>query len=362
MLHVQKFLREGGSLEDLTRIYAIDVKRHSEYTGLVLLKYDQINSDFSVPIVKECRGIVLDSSDNWNVVCYSMRKFHNFGEPLADHIDWNTALVYTKEDGSLIQIFPYDNKWLVATSGSFGDGPVGDYGFTFRDLWLKTFTHKLPSTNCGCSFFFELCSVYNKIVVRHLEPHVVLLGGRNLATLKELTLEEAHAYFPECKKVDSHPFTSFDECIAASNKVSALEREGFVVCDKDFNRVKLKSLEYVHLHHLKSSLGNSRRALIQVVLKSEIPEIVASFPEFSPILLEAKSRLDALVIELETLYNEVSSIETQKEFALEIIGRKCKCTSALFAVRAKKAKNIRSYLCDMTIDSVVELLGYRTEK
>jgi hypothetical protein len=361
MLHIQAFLREGHTLEELAAPpYAISAKAHPQYP-LYLLKYDQIESDFSNDIVKECRGIVLDRDNDWNVVNYSMSKFHNYGEQLASNIDWSTARIFTKEDGSLIQLFVYDGKWMMATSGSFGDGSVGDYGFSFSELWYKTFAHKLPPVDCGCSFFFELCTPYNKIVVRHTEPHVVLLGGRNLTTMKELSLEEAHAYFPECKKVDSHPFASFNECIAAMEKISPLDQEGLVVCDGFFNRVKIKSAAYVALHHLKDSLGSSRRALVGVVLNNEVDEVCISFPEYKEILFEARDRLNTLVSELEQTYDAVRHIESQKAFALAIVG-KCRCTSALFALRAGKTQSIRHYLNDMHIDSVMEMLGYRTEK
>src|SRR4051812_14936403 len=72
----QQFL-ESNALEELTTRYAIKVKRHGEFPNLVMLKYDQINSPMSEPIVQECRGIILDEADNWRVVSFPFRKFFN---------------------------------------------------------------------------------------------------------------------------------------------------------------------------------------------------------------------------------------------------------------------------------------------
>ena len=76
--------------------YFLDIK---EEDGFTLLKYNQINSDFSQDIVKECRGIILDS--NHKIVCWPFSKFFNYGESNADEIDWSSARVQEKIDGCL---------------------------------------------------------------------------------------------------------------------------------------------------------------------------------------------------------------------------------------------------------------------
>jgi hypothetical protein len=358
MLNTQQYLREGGTIDELQTKLAISAKPHSEYKNLFLLKYDQIESDFSNPIVKECRGLILDSADDWRIVNYSMNKFHNHGELLAAPIDWQTAKTYTKEDGSLAQLYAYDGKWHMATSGNCsGEGQCGDFGFSFNELFWSAFKYTLPQVDLGICFFFELCSKYNKIIVQHFgDPYVVLLGARNLTTLKELTLDEAHAYFPDCKKVKTHPLGSFDECIGALENVSPLVQEGFVICDANFNRVKLKSLAYVALHHLKDSLGGSHRALLEVVRKGEIEEVCASFPEFKNDMMEYKHRLDALICELEHVYSITRDIPVQKEFALKLEEMNVRCRSALFSLRANKVSSVKQYLQSIHIDQLVNLL------
>jgi hypothetical protein len=362
---LQEYLRSGGTPEQLKEKYAVDFKSHGQYPNLILFKYDQIDSPFSEEIVRECRGVILDSTNNWNVVNYGMNKFFNYGEGHAATIDWKTARVQTKEDGSLIQLYFYDNHWMMATSGSpDGSGSVGDFGFTFSELFWKTFFDygiKLPLTAHNRCFFFELTSPFNKIVVRHKEPKLTLLGGRNLFTMQELTLEEAHEYFPYIPVVKEFPLGSIEDVINSFDTFTGVEQEGYVVVDASFNRIKVKHSQYIALHHMKDSLG-SKRALIGVVQAGEISEVISALPEYTEILTEAKERLDALVKELEEIYDATKQIETQKEFALTIIGKKCRCTGALFALRAKKTTSIRSYLSTMHIDSLVDLLGYQTEK
>lgn len=90
---LQKFLRDGGSIQDLTDKYAIKTSRHRKYDNLVLFKYNQIESPFAEKIVCECRGVILDESNDWNIVSRPFNKFFNHGEGHAAPIDWATAQV-----------------------------------------------------------------------------------------------------------------------------------------------------------------------------------------------------------------------------------------------------------------------------
>jgi hypothetical protein len=364
MLSVQKFLRDGSSLEDLQNRFAIKNTPHPKYPNLVLLKYDQIDSPFEQEIVRDCRGLILDRDDNWKAVNYSLRKFFNYGEPNAESIDWKTARVFEKADGSLTQLFFYDNMWHIATSGSpDASGQVGDFGFTFEELFWKTFWDSgavLPSGNSEKCFFLELTSQFNKIVVRHDKPSLTLLGARDLSSMQELSLEEASIHLPfGIPMIKSFPLSSFEECISSYTSFRGVEQEGYVICDANFNRVKMKHPEYLHLHRLKDGLS-SRRALIEVVRNGDLDEILANLPEYTDVLLEAKSRLDALISELEGTYDQLRDIEEQKSFALRAI-KESRCSSALFSLRAKKTESFRTFFREAHIDTVVKLLGYKTE-
>ena len=115
MLNLQTFIRENENWKELIseKPYCIKV---TEKEDLVCFKYSQIDSDFNEPLVRECRGIILEK-DTWNVVAYAFNKFFNFGESYADEIDWASARVLEKVDGSLIKIYYY-NGWRVGTNST----------------------------------------------------------------------------------------------------------------------------------------------------------------------------------------------------------------------------------------------------
>ena len=147
MLNLQKFIFAHENWRELlaAKPYCIKIV---EEGNLVLFKYSQIDSDFFNPIVKECRGIILEK-DTWRVVAYPFKKFFNFGEAYADEIDWESAVVETKEDGSLIKVYYYDGEWRVGTNGTIcaenAESNAGPYK-NFRQLF------DAAAEKCGLDF------------------------------------------------------------------------------------------------------------------------------------------------------------------------------------------------------------------
>lgn len=61
-LLIQAYLEADGTLGDLVQSYTIKAKRHGKYENLVLLKYG-IEAAFMNPMVRECRGIILEQGE-----------------------------------------------------------------------------------------------------------------------------------------------------------------------------------------------------------------------------------------------------------------------------------------------------------
>lgn len=187
-LHIQAYLDAGGTAAVLLERFAIKTRRHTSHPNLVLYKYDQIASPFAEPIVRECRGIVLDESDGWRVVCRAFDKFFNHGEGHAAPIDWATARVQEKLDGSLATLYRHQGAWHVATTGTpDAVGEVNGFGVTFADYFWRTFNDAgglLPTGPMAedVCFSFELMGPINRIVVQHPEPWMRLLSVRDRVT------------------------------------------------------------------------------------------------------------------------------------------------------------------------------------
>jgi hypothetical protein len=371
-LHVQQYLRNLGReltseklIDSLKALFGIKARRHAQHPNLVLFKYDMIDSPMAEPIVRECRGIVLDEDENWAVVARAFDKFFNSEEGHAAEIDWTTARVQEKVDGSLCTVYEYKGAWHVATSGTpDASGDINRTGTIFSEYFWHTLggVERCPDVDGAAkhiSFFFELTGPMNRIVVPHTTAGLTLLGARDRRTGQELHPQVgAELFGPHCPKVvKEFPLTTSEEIVNSFVAISPLSQEGYVVVDAAFNRVKMKHPGYVALHHAKD--GMTTKAFVQIARSGETSEVVAAFPEFGPLVQEARSRVDALVAEVEGDYERLKHIEVQKDFAME--ATKTRLPSALFTLRRGMTESIRAFVRDMQIGSLMEHLGYGKE-
>jgi hypothetical protein len=283
MLSIIKYIKEHGLEKTL-----VEFKLKSrDYDNKVLIKYDQIASSMGLSEVQDARGLILEK-DTCKILCLSFRKFFNNAEGHAARIDWNTAHVLEKCDGSLIQVYwDWNNKkWFAATTGTAeGEGEVNNkYGTTFNELFWKTVADKYNFNECTLDkdhvYAFELTTPYNIVVKPHGESSATLLAVRNRETLEEIKYEDLKMV---SESINIPLVKAFDMNV---DNAGALERtfdgmpfseEGYVVVDGNFNRVKIKNPAYVAVHHLKSK--TSEHAIMEVVKSNEIDEFAATFPE-----------------------------------------------------------------------------------
>jgi hypothetical protein len=360
---LQQFFDEGGTEAKLTEEYGIQVRASAEFPQLHLYKYDQIDSDKcrAHPLVVQCRGIILDTADNYRVVCRSLDRFFNEGMSECATIDWSSACVQEKVDGSLCQVYWYAGQWRVATSGTpDAGGECNGFGFTFKELFWKTVDEvglELPVEGVGCSFFFELGSPYNRIVVRHEKASLTLLGGRDLRTQIELSARDvASLYLPTATPVREFALSSFAEIAAALETMNPLVQEGFVTVDGHFNRQKSKAAAYVLLHRAKD--GCNPRSLFEIARAGENSEVEQAFPELKEQLDVYRAKIDDWCDEVELDFHRLRDIPVQRDFAHAALTTLC--SSALFAIRAGKVRTAREFLGKVSLDTAMSWLGVKT--
>lgn len=338
MLKVQEYLIDN-SLISLKEDLGIRYTLHTELP-LVILNYSQIDSPKTNPIVRECRGLILNSED-FSLVGRSFPRFYNWGEvqdemSLFDFTDFHAS---TKEDGSLVIVYHFQGKWYANTRGSFAQDNVNNCVFTWNEAILKAFeVSSLEDLHLDpkYTYVFELVSPWNKVVRTYTKPQMFLLtmfeGEKELPTTQLAGFQQPQRHF----------FKSIEEILKflQGNSKSDPTFEGFVICDKDFRRWKLKSDTYMALHHLKGNADNpfAIRNIVPLVLNGEIAEVLISLPEIQGAYEEAKAIIDQEWQNLLQLWKNTWEIEDQKTFALAIT-KKTKFSGILFNIRKQKGKN-----------------------
>lgn len=373
-LAIVKYIKEHG-IEKTILNFQLKTK---VYSDKILLKYDQLVSPtlMALPEMQDCRGLILDRND-FSVMCLAFRKFFNSEEGNAHKIDWNTAHILEKLDGSMMQVYwdKYKNRWFAATSGTAeGEGEVNNKtGTTFDELFWKTVVEKycldtqiMDKNYC---YIFELTTPYNIVVKPHGESSATLLTVRNLKTLEEVSREElldigSVLGMPVVKSYDLN-----------QGNVGALLRtfegmlwhdEGYVVVDGNFNRVKIKNPAYVAVHHLK---GKSAEHQIMVIVKSnEIEEFAATFPDRKVELYKLKENYDILLDKLNLVWDELKlrkpkniMPEEKKKFAqavFEVCGKHDlkTFTGLYFGLGDNKISSIEDYMVNYDDKALYKIL------
>jgi T4 RnlA family RNA ligase len=350
-MKVQEWLRNnGGNLELLEQQLGIKSTCHED--GRVILNYSQIDSPKQHPIVIECRGLVLDSNNNWGLVARAFNRFFNVGEFVEDFklFDFNNCLGYHKEDGSLLLVYYWNGEWRFNTRGSFGEGEVNYSGITWKELALKALPQKFldrASSIPGLTYVFELCSPHNKIVRTYKEPQVFLLAVFNNKGYEypyAIVSGEAEEYGLQMPYVS--PFFSIEdvEGYIALKAQDDPTFEGIVLRDRRDRRWKVKSTFYIELHRTLNN-GNvlDTANLSKLILQGEVDEIIAYFPEFEDRINELKHKIECIMINLDNYWYCFKDLISQKKFALQV--KDLKYSWVLFQAR-KLDSNPRSIILD----------------
>jgi hypothetical protein len=353
-LLVNSFIHENPNWEAILaqKPYYVRTKRND---GYVLLKYEQTRSDFSIPVVRECRGVILDETDGYKPVCVPFFKFGNFGENYVPDIDWLSARVQEKIDGSLIKLWHDKGEWHISSNGEIDarnahiDSGLSDRQGTnlfdlFQIAWRKTGVD-MDGLDRDFIYMFELTSPQNRVVIRYADTTITHIGTRDMRTLKECGMNIGIA------QPKTYPLSTLDECLDVAKALGG-DAEGFVVVDKDYNRVKIKSPQYVRLSHFAAGAA-THADIVRILQRSEQAEFLSYFPEYGAIFQEIASRMEAFIKRQEQLAQEVRAQKytSRKEMAAVVL--RTECPGCLFALMDGKSSSAHDWLMECPADKVL---------
>lgn len=371
MLKIQEFLRAGGTPEQLTEKYALRIHRHNKYPNLYQFTYNQFDSDMSEEICQEARGLILDSKENWKVVCFTFRKFFNLGEYNSHKIyPGDDIRCYDKVDGTLIQMYWYKGEWHIATTGRCdASGPYSEAfpDKTFADLFWKTWSelnYIYPKEETVC-FAFELMTEHNRIICKYNKPRIVFLGARDLLTLSEISPEVVVSIGKyNWELIQTYSLNTVEQITEAAKTLNPMNYEGYVLVsgwdkdEKSFARIKVKSPTYVALSLLSNGICEKR--LLEIVKNNESEEFLVYFPKYKEAYEAVKKKYLQVLKELTSLYEEHKDISDQKEFAGKI--KNHPLSGILFCVRNKKTTSITEGLRQFRTESILEYMKTREKE
>ena len=323
-LELRDFILSRDNWEELLTAepYYLKVSRDD---GYIMFKYNQIFSDFNIPLVREARGIIFRESD-WECVCDPFRKFGNWGESYCPEINWETASVQQKIDGSLIK-FWYDKGWHISTNGTIDafKAELNNVKYqNFGQLTLAAIRRVFPDEHeffnmldPKCTYMFELVSPYNRVVIPYQAIKLYFLGMRDMNDGQEWNPEESDVsmFFQIPKR---YSLATLEDIQNAANALP-WDQEGYVVCDDNFNRVKIKSPSYVKAHYARNNNVITEERLVQVILDGEQKEFSIYASEYASELRDIESAMHSIarssVNEMKILFGASYEFANRREYS-----------------------------------------------
>ena len=353
-LKLMEFIKNNDNWEELLQQepFCLKIKRDG---GYIIFNYNQIMSDFSNPIVQEARGIIVREND-FKVVCFPFTKFFNVDEENAAKIDWNYAKVQEKVDGSLIKVWYDNDTWNISTNGcinAFDCKLPNDLVYkNFGELFFVALPDKeiFFSGNHDYTYMFELVSPYNKVVIDYPEPKIYHIGTRDNITGEELDIDIG------IDKPKQYNLKTEQEVKMAANNLPFNE-EGYVVVDRNWNRVKIKSPAYVNAHRLVNNRVINKEKILELIMANEQSEFLSYFPEYKKDFNRIETHLliwKNYLKMIEYFVGEVKDTLDKKEFALTIQDMFSYDNSFAYQLYNGNINSPEEYISKLTSKKIIE--------
>ena len=282
-----------------------------------VMSYKQ-TCDFYNPIVREARGIIVDVK-NKSIVCWPFTKFGNYDCGYADEIDWTTARVQEKLDGSIIKLWynKSEDNWQFSTNRCFSVWEARIYNSTktFGDLLKECsnfdeLIHKMKNLNKDLTYIFEVVSPENQIVIKYNESKLYHIGTRNNITGEECNPDIG------IEKPKEYKIATLGDCIKAVEAINpkneTICHEGFVVVDGNYHRIKIKSPDYFYASRYLTKIHSTEGLLLALRQNMSLGETMKALRAADAERIERFTQYTKyLYKKAEAIYNKVKQLDQE---------------------------------------------------
>jgi len=291
------------SLLSLEALHGVNHRMSADKTKMSL-NYDQIEAKDADLIAQVCRGMVLSRKNglplvadqpmnDLEVFAFPFCRFFNDGQGAAAQINMmdDSTEFLAKLDGTCIILYfdKHKNQWFPAPRAVCEADLPMSAGFstmtfhslvdlTCQEMFNKSLQEVCEALNKDYTYVLELTGPYNKVVCDYAKNCLTLLGVRDNVSCQEIMPTADLTPFPV---VESFKFGSLEDMLKFVSDMNPTEREGIVVRDKHFQRVKIKSANYVAYNHIvfNTVKGNMPRNVMRIILNEKQDDVFPILPD-----------------------------------------------------------------------------------
>ncbi len=127
-----------------------------------------------------------------------------------------------------------------------------------------------------------------------------------------------------------------------TEKLNPLVQEGYILCDKNYTRLKVKSSKYLRLNGLSELFRTAEKdirkyILIEIVLTGEAFMFIEYCPEWKEVIQEMVDKISSLNKLCLEIYEQIKDLD-QGQYAKEVKKKDKSIHSFMFAIRKDYAK------------------------
>ena len=251
---------------------------------LYLVKYNKESCDMDDPDVQKCRGLVLSILDN-KLVC--IPPFKSIGVNDFSNIIPNLSETNYEEfiDGTMINIFYWNNDWIISTRSMIGAGGKWFSNKTFNELFTDSSINleydKLDKDTC---YTVVLQHPDNRIVTSYDKPQFTLVCVRKVDNdnYTDLDLKDVQTNLYE-KGIEinipkKYKFSDFMKAMEYVNNQN-YEFQGLVMKYNNF-RSKIRNTKYNYVKNLKGNTRNIKYTYLNLRQNNTLKSFLDFFPEY----------------------------------------------------------------------------------
>ena len=274
---------------------------------------------------------------------------------------------------SLIKCFYDNDEWHIATNGQINafEMPINDEGLTFGDLVLKAlggqeqFSKLTYLLDCNFTYMFELVSPITQVVIHYPNTELYYLGARDMITMREDRLKDNSIMAKFGIKQPKYYATihDIDECIRSANEMGK-DNEGFVVVDNCYNRIKVKSPEYLRAARLNNNNRITIKRVVEMMREEQLDDFIAYCPQHKEMVNKVIGALKEMEEECVKEWDEVREFarKEKKEFVSIVKSKGVKWPNYLYWKYSNSEGAPSQFFNKMLVKTITDLIKKKLDE
>jgi hypothetical protein len=310
MAHIINYINQTNhiDIDDLLVILAKDFKI-VQNDSIFMLKYLlKMNSN---DIIRKTRGIIIDKKTK-KIINYPLEGKISLAT-FKNKIKWDDVVIEESIDGTLINMYYYNNKWNYSTTGTLNAKCYWNSKHSFKELFIKTlqlYNFNKDLLNKNYTYSFILCHPETRNVSVYTKPKIYHVLSRNVDTGKEVSLN-LHIPKPKILKLDDINTINCHSYKDLFTYCSSLHynKEGVMLFSKDrLYRTKIKGKKHIMVRAIRGNHSNITYTILEAIRynsNNRTHKLLKYFPEYIGTYTTIKTKLNILSQELIHEYTEI---------------------------------------------------------